>query len=214
MMANYKRWLSEFRDAQYLSARDLFLVTGTYMTRNWEAATFQRNLSSVGGDVTVDAVLAQGKMSIDWRTWKQTNCGFRLGHTHLGQDLPNHNSVPSFGACCNSCQQPPENQCIFLRGWQIREVFDFAKSQLAIPISMENLSSVEWRRAQLIRRSSSLFSSPMGAIRRRIQHPKPQNDAESSDRSPHLHTLVEAAGTPHSTAECVSHSLLTVPSTI
>src|ERR1700754_1470186 len=155
LKANYRSWLNDSGNANYFSAHDLFLVTGTYMTKNWEAAKFVTDSTSLGGGVTVEAMnLADGHFSIDWRTCNLRNKGFNTGHSHRNQDLPNHNNVPSFGACCH-CEQTPENQCVFLRGWRIREMFRFSDSSLVIPISVECVKSVEWRRAQIIRKQTS-----------------------------------------------------------
>ena len=194
MLKNYRRWLSEHADERF-DPRELFLVTGTYMTQNWEAATFQNSSTSVSGDITVDAVLAKGKMSIDWRTWTQGNRGFRLGHTHIGQNLPNHNTIPSFGACCNACEDPPENQCIFLRGWQVRPVMLFANSKLTIPISVENLRSVEWRRAQLVRKSPS--HSPMTFSS--LAEGEPGSEVIENERFLDLMKEIEAEEVPSAT---------------
>jgi len=200
MMNHYQRWLVELRNARGLLARDLFLVTGTYTTQNWEAATFQRGSLSVGADITVDATLVGGKLSIDWRTWTPGNRGFRLGHTHLGRDrrgrnLPNHNSTRSFGACCahNSCTPPLENQAIFLRGWQVRPILDFERSQLTIPVSVENVTNPQWRRIQRIRRTS--YQVPQSSFSS-IEGKEAQGTRPVAVGSSRPFDLVEAEGTP------------------
>lgn len=163
---NYINILKGFKYADVIEADDLFLVTGTYMTKNWEAATFVMDSNSLGGGVALQATdLASGHFSIDWRSCALRNGGFNTGHVHLGQSLPNHNSVPSFGACCH-CDETPENQCIFLRGWRIREMIRFSESSLVIPISVESVTNTEWRRAQFIRKQSkSVGSSLLGVSR-------------------------------------------------
>jgi hypothetical protein len=197
MLANYKQWLSELRNAKYLSARDLFLVTGTVMTSNWEAATFQKSSMAVGGDVTVDAVIAKGDISIDWRTCTQRNRGFRVGHTHLDRRFPNHNSTTSFGACCNNCQEAPRNQCIFLRGWQVREIADFESSYLATPVSVEDVKNVEWRRTRMIKKRSPSTRSLTPSTSSRVIR-------DSQGTSNGVAEVKEVEGTP-TVSECVSH---------
>lgn len=93
------------------------------------------------------------------------------------QNAPlDHNTLPSFGACCQ-CTETPANQCIFLRGWQIRGIFRFAEVSLTVPISVENVRNVEWRRAQLIKGGKKRRDreDPSNVIRRGI--------AEHSSRS-------------------------------
>ena len=124
------------------------------MTKNWEAATFVSNSTSVSGGLSVNAMsLADGQFKIDWRTCTPCNRGFNTGHSHPDQELPGHNTTPSFGACCH-CDETPENQCIFLRGWRIREMMRFSKTRLVVPISIDNVKNVEWRRAQLIKKGN------------------------------------------------------------
>lgn len=158
---NYREILKKNKYADALELHDLFLVTGTYITKNWEAAVFATDTSSGEEELCVKATrLANGYFSIDWESCILHNGGFDTGHTHLGQDLPNPDSVSSFGACC-PCDQTPKNQCIFLRGWRIKEMVRFSKSSLVIPISVENVTNVEWRRAQIIWEKSKSFEGSL-----------------------------------------------------
>jgi hypothetical protein len=187
MLSHYKQWLNDFRGAQYLEAEQLFLVTGTYMTHNWEAATFQKDGNvSIGLDVKVDAVFLRGNMSIHWQTWRNGERGFRNGHKHTGRVYPNPNMVPSFVACCGTCPEPPENQCIFLRGWRVKEPH-FVRSRLAHSASVESTEGD----GLSVKRGLSLFGRPTSA-----------NSRESSVQHP-VANLVEAEGTPIRTG-CVS----------
>jgi hypothetical protein len=83
--ANYRDWLDESGYGDILSPHDLFLVTGTYMTKNWEAATFVTDSTSLGGGLSVEAMnLADGHFSVDWSTCNFRNKGFNTGHSHHG----------------------------------------------------------------------------------------------------------------------------------
>lgn len=134
-----------------LSAHDLFLVTGTYMTENWEASTFVTNQSSYDGSISMNAINLEGYCGIYWQSCKPGSRGFKTGHTHIGQTSMNHDNLRSFEACCH-CGQSPMKQCIFLRGWHIRKMIRFAESRLVVPISMENVRKSEWRRAQVVKK--------------------------------------------------------------
>jgi hypothetical protein len=207
MLKNHRRWLTELRGARYLEAEQLFLVTGTYMTRNWEAATFHKDADvSIGFDLTVDAIFLEGKMSIDWKTWRNGEYGFRHGHTHTDQIYPHHNMVPSFGACCNICPEVPENQCIFLRGWRVKEP-NLVRSRLAYFASVESTEKEELR----IKRGSNLFgrstsANTMTTTSSREESIGSQMNASymGSDQQP-ITALVEAEGTPIHTG-CVCSS--------
>lgn len=100
MKASYRSWLYDKDYAEFLTAHDLFLVTGTYMTDNWEEATFENSSTSLSGEVSVDATLASGSFKIDWQTCTPESTEIRTGHVHLDQVLLDHNVLPSFGACC------------------------------------------------------------------------------------------------------------------
>jgi hypothetical protein len=199
MLKNYKTWLTDLRDAWYLEPEQLFLVTGTYMTHNWEAATFHKDVhASVGFDVTVDAVFFEGKMSIDWETWRNGERGFRHGHTHMGQVYPGHNTAPSFAGCCSTCLEPPENQCIFLRGWRVKES-DRVKSRLAYSAAVESTEKEELR----IKRPLGLFGRSYSANTAKATWgsseagKRTQQDATSPGLDPHpVASLMEVEGTP------------------
>lgn len=140
--------MKDRRYTSFLIPRDLFLVTGTYMTGNWEASAFQTDSKSVKDDVSVQAVaMGDDQLSIDWNTCSTTNRGDRMGHTHLGQAANMANTGHSFEACCH-CEKQSQDQCIFLRGWQVREAHSFPKHVLAVPISVEGARNIDWRRAQ------------------------------------------------------------------
>jgi hypothetical protein len=194
MLNNYKQWID---NANYLNPEELFLVTGTYMTHNWEASTFHKDdNTSLGFDVTVDAVFLKGKMSIDWKTWRNGERGFRHGHTHIGQIYPHHDVVPSFGACCSTCLDPPENQCIFLRGWQVKEPA-LVKSRLACSASVESTEKEELWGLSLSSKSSLASSTKTKDSSKEGSQSKLSDTPTGSDQ--HLvgiASLVEAEGTP------------------
>jgi hypothetical protein len=120
MLENYKLWLNE-EDFRTLKPHELVLVTGTYMTMNWEAATFKANspINSVNLPVTESLT---NRFVVNWRRWTNSNQGLSSGHSHL--DRPQNSSLwESFGNCCHACDTTPDNfnQCIFVHGWRIRE---------------------------------------------------------------------------------------------
>lgn len=142
---HYQTWLEE---TPGVHAGDLVLVTGTYMTQNWEAATYRKRSSSTSVDMSINAVCAiEGGVRLDWSTWTPGDRGFKLGHIHGETEinLPNPFETYSFKACCTTCQPPPENQCIFVWGWRIREMFDFFGYKLVRPVSVADIKEMKWR---------------------------------------------------------------------
>lgn len=124
-----KELLKEYLKANYEnlktglpSERELFLVTGTHMTKNWEIAIFRSNSNSFGSEISVDGGIIEGQFSVDWRSLRGGLYDFQTGHTHPAQPMPDHTLTRSFGACCH-CDQSVENQCIFIQGWRVKKLW-------------------------------------------------------------------------------------------
>jgi hypothetical protein len=122
MLERYQTWLSEYPAARFLQAKELFLVTSTTMTcSNWVATAFHKvpHMISAEGRLAINATLAQRKVAVDWDTESTCQYGYQLGHTHQGRQYPRYNGEQPFAAACNTCPDPQENQCLFLRGWRV-----------------------------------------------------------------------------------------------
>jgi hypothetical protein len=132
MVKNYKHWLTEFPQAKGLESEELFLVTGTYMTRNWETTAFGKDANaSIGGDWIADVI--EGKIRPGLRTPGDRRYQLWTGHSHMEGSVPRHLR----GLPCTACPDPPENQCIFLRGWRVKEA-GFFRSLLGYSASAES----------------------------------------------------------------------------
>lgn len=148
----YPQWMKE-KEFRPLTPRDLFLVTGTYMTTNWEAAILSDSSEAINAGVSIEALQIAGKFSVDWARSIQTLKAYQSGHNHPGSP-PDPLPELSFDNACH-CEKHSrtQDQCIFLRGWQVRELFKFPTHVFAAPISVEHVKSVEWRRSQFYGRT-------------------------------------------------------------
>lgn len=145
MKDNYKDWMKE-KACTGLKSDELVLVTGTTMTKNWEAATFKTASSSVGVKLTVDIPgVSKGSAKINWRRRTHDLHGFQSGHNHIDDIGNGRASAPldkSFDTCCH-CANSRANQCIFLHGWRVVEVQRLVKLAYAMPVEAKD--SVHWR---------------------------------------------------------------------
>lgn len=128
---NYRDWIE-----QVPASKDLFLVTGTYMTKNWENAVIRVDSHSGGGGVSVEAGNIEGHFAVDWQTLRGSLYSFQTGHTHPDVPVPDHNLSPSFTACCH-CETNGWNQCIFVRGWRVKMKTTLFGTKLAKFMSVE-----------------------------------------------------------------------------
>jgi hypothetical protein len=131
--------------------------------------------------------LANGNCSIDWRTSSYPILGYQTGHSHPGQEPLGNNSTSSFGACCQ-CEANPENQCIFLRGWRVKEMSWLLGARFAVKISVEDATKWEWRLKHITK-------SPTSS--------KPNDTSNTPAQGVGLGLVEEAEGSP-SESEIVS----------
>lgn len=171
--------------------KELFLVTGTYMTKNWENAVFRASSNSVASEISVDAGIVEGKFSVDWRSLKGELYAFQTGHLHPDQPMPDHNQSVSFGACCR-CEQSTENQCIFLRGWRVKRTRTLLGTRKVVLVPVDGTESISFKEIE----SSAASSFPMENFLEDTHSPGPPQHRDTSYLEENI-LLEEAEGTPN-----------------
>jgi hypothetical protein len=75
MEENYRKWMVENEYEDFLRVDELFLVTGTYMTQNWEPGAFQARSDSYDAEMSVGAMtLANSQVIIKLADRTPLNC--------------------------------------------------------------------------------------------------------------------------------------------
>lgn len=110
MQTKYDQWRQENPG---VPVEDIVLVTGTEMTRDWEAAVWSSRAREYGGDFGLSAGgILSGKASVSMSTTWRHGVEYSNGHNHPGVTSC---STPN-GPCYADGGEPTENQCIFVRG--------------------------------------------------------------------------------------------------
>ena len=129
MLKYYRQWytfaLTEcYRDIKLC---DLILVTGCDMTRQWATATYlrhNRDMSATLGAQVAPVVEAKFSLSAGWRTTQAVK-------TRQGPPEALHQQTrPDYEGTQNDSETLVNNQCIFLRGF-------FVKDRLWRPMAMK-----------------------------------------------------------------------------
>ncbi|EDR00706.1 uncharacterized protein LACBIDRAFT_395936 [Laccaria bicolor S238N-H82] len=131
-LQNARKWIAEAvkgrRLAGNISIERLILVTGFYKSANWEAAALSSSSYTTNLSFTIEISQAEGGISLDWNSVQHLSPDYSTGHRHPSQlpsslqflrgssDIRPH---VSFEKCCH--QHADRTQCIFLRGFRIRE---------------------------------------------------------------------------------------------
>ena len=129
-LQNARKWIVEAVEghqiASNISIERLILVTGFYKSANWEAAVLHSSSSTGILSFTMKISQAGGGFLINWDSVQHLSPDYSTGHRHPTTDSnePQHGtnnpagSHVSFERCCH--RHTDRNQCIFLRGFQIR----------------------------------------------------------------------------------------------
>lgn len=125
MLKNYKNWLAFARGRlfQDIELRDLVLVTGCDITRDWATATFTER--SVDGSISFQAgAPSTGNAEVSfWGSWRtSTSIPHRCGPQSINNSF--QNSGDSLIPTDDTSQRqttPKSDQCIFIRAYRVHE---------------------------------------------------------------------------------------------
>lgn len=128
MLQHYRSWIAFFRDnlGYDVALQDIILVTGCDLTADWEMATFNERTTQCDIEFKVgDPAFGPSGSSAFWGTWQSSiHAPHRCGPCPTQPPVsPNDPSTVD-----NAISQedgpdkgPKYNQCIFLRGFRVRE---------------------------------------------------------------------------------------------
>ncbi|EJD03592.1 uncharacterized protein FOMMEDRAFT_83093 [Fomitiporia mediterranea MF3/22] len=132
MLKHYKSWWRFIRDLGFdFELEDIILVTGHELTANWATATLIESATHGGFRIQAgDAVALSASTSISGASESAIHVPIRVGPSPYNpplQHLRNHN-----GDINRDDIEPFKDQCIFLRGFRVKErLFMFTKMRAA-----------------------------------------------------------------------------------
>ncbi|KAJ7897131.1 hypothetical protein B0H14DRAFT_2557788 [Mycena olivaceomarginata] len=187
-----------------MSLNRLILVTGFYKTGNWEAAALSSSSSEGNFDFNIGAMASgNGGLSFDWSSVHHLSPNHSTGHCHrrspASEPLLTSTSPPptesdttqvaSIAIQMMLIHLPPassknicaaRNQCIFLRGFRIRERLVLKDQIEALVVPEESTPSWPERLRRLFRSGNTQTSGSSSGAKRAPSAPAPLESIEGS----------------------------------
>ena len=188
-LQNARKWIAEAvkerRIASNICLERLILVTGLYKSANWEAAALSSSSSTGNLSSAIKMNQAGGGISINWDSVNNLSPDYSTGHRHPPSQFPCGSTTPttdssepqvlggcgithgtynpagphvSFAKCCH--QHTDRTQCIFLRGFRIRERLGAKDQVVKQLVSEESKSSWRARIKRFVNTNSKTSKQP------------------------------------------------------